>query len=109
LPNPGAGAELRAARKKYGIIKALQRGRAVDAGGIINPQTFKNNYAKVSRNFANGKDKSEFAQVINTTAYLTSRQTGNSGTATRLAGAAGLAGNVSIGGAGIAGVNALFE
>ncbi|SFL44604.1 hypothetical protein [Shimia aestuarii] len=107
---PGAAVELKQARKKYGIIKSLQRGRAVDPGGIINPSTFRNNYAKTHRRYASGKDTSEFAQVLDTVTYLNSRRTGDSGTAARLAAkAVGSAPALAAGGgAAAAGYDAIF-
>ncbi len=107
---PGAAVELKLARQRYGIIKSLQRGRAVDPGGIINAQTFSNNYAKTHRKYANGQDDSELAQVMDTMNYLTARQTGDSGTATRLAAmAVGNAPAAAAGtGAAVAGFDALF-
>lgn len=104
--------DLTEARRQWGILKALERTNAVDPGGLINPRSFYAAYRaikpSVRTGIAQAKDD-EFARILDTINYLTSRQTGDSGTAARIgASILGLGSSAAVaGGAGALGVNIL--
>jgi hypothetical protein len=79
-----ARAEIRQARTRWGIIKALEGARALNPDGEINIRSFYNAYRANNPGIRTGTRQDEFARVLETMRFLTSRQTNDSGTAARL-------------------------